>query len=180
MIRCAEESPSGVQVEGVVAMLRTGGCHVGKQPQGQSNKHPFSESRAASPLPPPLPLASPRNSLTKIVLTCRLTVCNHAWFLTRSLSVPLLSFSLYFSLTLSSTTPSKPRHCPLCYFLLSAFSSSLHSRTFRQVLTKQLLDDIFRGRPPPPIFLPTFFHKHSFSGGGKLNSLPHYGLIWHA
>lgn len=32
-------------------MLWTGGCHVGKQPQAQSNKHDFSESQPPSSLP---------------------------------------------------------------------------------------------------------------------------------
>lgn len=40
MACCVEESPYREGLEGGVAMLRSGGCHVGKQPQDQSNKHP--------------------------------------------------------------------------------------------------------------------------------------------
>lgn len=67
---------------------------------------------------PSLPLTSPRSSLAKIVPL----VCNYAWFLTHSLSVPLFSSSL--SRSLLATTRFEPRHCPLCC-LPSAFSCSL-------------------------------------------------------
>lgn len=133
-------------------MLRTGSCHVGKQPQCHSNKHPFSESQAAS-----LPLTSPRSSLAKIVLTCRQSVIMPDLSLThfQFLSYPPLS-PLFLTLSLQPHHPSPDTAHSVN--LLSAFSCSLHSYT---VLTKQLLDDIFRGSPPPIFFPPCSTNKHS-------------------
>lgn len=114
---------------------------------GPVNKHPLSESRAASPS-----LLSPVHGVPSLKTSW--LVCNCARFLTRSLSVPLSSFSGLFSRSPSSTHSIQAQTLPT--LLPSPCSPAPSSRA----LTKQLLDDIFRGSPPPIFFPPCSTNKH--------------------
>lgn len=131
--------------------------------------------------PPPFlpPLTSPRDSLAKIVLTCRQSVIMPDFSLTHFQFPSYPSLSLTLSLqphhpdpdTAHSVTFSLPFPVPFTHAPSGRFDKTAPGRYFQGVTR------------PPSNFLSTLFHKqalHSTSGGGKLNSLTHYSLIWHA
>lgn len=109
--------------------------------------------------PSSLPLLSPVHGVpfSKIVLTCRQSVIMPDFSLTHFQFLSYSSLSAF----LSSTTPSKSRHCPLCY-LLSAFSCS---PSLAHRFDKTAPGRYFQGVAPAH-FLSTLFHKQA------LNSTP--------
>lgn len=132
------------------------------------------------PPPPSRVLTSPWSSLAKNCpdLCWCVIIPDFSLAQIQLLSYP--SLSTFLSVTLFDHTIEA---LTLLTLLLSYFFSLFTPLVQHQAgLTKQLLDDIFRGSAPS-YFLPTLFHKQacrSTSGGEELNSLTHYSLIWHA